>query len=191
MLPHVKVKSRSLMIVLYPESQQEAIDNICKNFSHVGMLHDKDVDDDGNLKKAHWHFVLRFNQARWSSGVAKELGIEDHFESTKSIPLACRYLCHLDDPDKYQYDPADASCSEDLSPIFFKAVLGHVSEESCVKAILDLIDSYQYPISYHFLLHKVLEFGLWADFRRSPSIFALYIQEHNQYLGDLTSVPSR
>lgn len=182
-MPHVKVKSRTLAIVLYPESQQSAIDSIRKNYSYVGMLHDKDTDVNGELKKAHWHFIIRFKQARWSSGLAAELGIDDHFESVKNMDGALRYLSHLDDPDKFQYDPSDASYSADMSVVYRKAICDAVTEDERVLTIIELIESYEYPITYSFITKRVSELGLYGEFRRMGIIASRIIDEHNMLLG--------
>ena len=41
------------------------------------ILHDKDCDDNGELKKAHWHIVFYFENARVISGVGKWLGLPE------------------------------------------------------------------------------------------------------------------
>ena len=178
-MPHVKVKSRTLAIVLYPESQQSVIDSIRKNYSYVGMLHDKDTDANGVLKKAHWHFIIRFKQARWSSGLAAELGIDDHFESVKNMDGALRYLSHMDDPDKFQYDPADVSYSADMSVVYRKAIDDCLSEDERVRSIIQFILSFDHPITYAFVTDRVCELGLYGEFRRMGVIASRIIDEHN------------
>ena len=187
-MPHVKVKSRTLAIVLYPESQQSAIDSIRKNYSYVGMLHDKDTDANGELKKAHWHFIIRFKQARWSSGLAAELGIDDHFESVKNMDGALRYLSHMDDPDKFQYDPADASYSADMSVVYRKAIDDSVCEDDRVLTIVQFIESYEYPLTYSFVLKRICEMGLYGEFRRMGVLAVRLIDEHNARLGETYDV---
>lgn len=183
-MPHVKVKSRTLAIVLYPESQQSAIDSIRKNYSYVGMLHDKDADANGELKKAHWHFIIRFKQARWSSGLAAELGIDDHFESVKNMDGALRYLSHMDDPDKFQYDPASSSYSADMAVVYRKAIDDSVTEDDRVLSIVQFIESYEYPITYSFALKRICEMGLYGEFRRMGVLAVRLIDEHNARLGE-------
>lgn len=183
-MPHVKVKSRTLAIVLYPESQQSAIDSIRKNYSYVGMLHDRDTDSNGELKKAHWHFIVRFKQARWSSGLAAELGIDDHFESVKNMDGALRYLSHMDDPDKFQYDPSSASFSADMSVVYRKAIDDSVTEDERVLSIVQFIESYEYPITYSFALKRICEMGLYGEFRRMGVLAVRLIDEHNARLGE-------
>ncbi len=178
-MPHKKIKARTMLIVLYPESQQDAIDSIRANYSHIGILHDKDTDENGELKKAHWHFIIRFRQARWSSSLANELGIDDHFESCKSLDSACRYLLHLDHPEKYLYPASEAVFSKDNQVVFNKAISDNVTEDSCVMTIVDIIDSYPYKITYGYILRRVCELGLYGEFRRMGILAVKLIDEHN------------
>ena len=58
------VKKRNWAFVLYPES---APDNWKDMLQETGLpcsispLHDKDVDPDGNPKKAHYHIIVCYN----------------------------------------------------------------------------------------------------------------------------------
>lgn len=90
-----RLRSRQCMFVLYPESQQAAIDYCKQNLPCAWALHDKDVYSQaafdayvkkhdgtlpdwmpGDLKKPHIHFVCSFPNARYFSGIAKEIGVE-------------------------------------------------------------------------------------------------------------------
>ena len=85
-------KAYQFMFVLYPESQQAAIDYIKANWPCAWALHDKDTHTEqeyleygkkhdgncpdwniGDLKKPHYHFVVKFKNARYLTGVAKEI----------------------------------------------------------------------------------------------------------------------
>ena len=85
-------KTYQFMFVLYPESQQAAIDYIKANWPCAWALHDKDTHTEqeyleygkkhdgncpdwniGDLKKPHYHFVVKFKNARYLTGVAKEI----------------------------------------------------------------------------------------------------------------------
>ena len=72
----------------------------------VSPKHDKDLTDDGTLKKEHYHVMLLFEGLK-SVEQAKEV-----FEKIGGVGVElvnctrayARYLCHLDNPDKVQYD---------------------------------------------------------------------------------------
>ena len=111
------------MLVLYPDSQQAAIDYCKQILPCAWALLDKDVYSQaafdayvkkhdgtlpdwmpGDLKKPHVHFVCSFPNARYFSGIAKEIGVAVNvLLNVTTLYKAYVYLWHLLDPDKYQY----------------------------------------------------------------------------------------
>ena len=110
-----RLRSRQCMFVLYPESQQVAIDYCKQNLPCAWALHDKDVYSQaafdayvkkhegtlpdwmpGDLKKPHVHFVCSFPNARYFSGIAKEIGVEVNvIRKVNNLYKAYVYLWHL------------------------------------------------------------------------------------------------
>ena len=77
----------------------------------LAMKHDRDVTAAGEVKEQHWHVVVRFAHAT-SAKVAKELlcgfGVKAaSVQYRDSWTAVARYLCHMDDPNKTQYDPSE------------------------------------------------------------------------------------
>lgn len=120
--PPKKLRSRQCMFVLYPESQETAIKYAQENFPCAWALHDKDVHTEkayqayiekngeppewrpGDLKKPHIHFVCSFPNARYFSGIARDLGVPvNTIRKVNNLYKAYVYLWHMLDPDKYQY----------------------------------------------------------------------------------------
>lgn len=107
------LRSRQCMFVLYPESQQAQIEYCQQNLPCAWALHDKDTyekdgDDHkkGDLKKPHVHFVCKFANARYFSGLAKEIGVPvNTINRCNNLYKAYVYLWHKDTPEKYQYSP--------------------------------------------------------------------------------------
>lgn len=118
------VKSRCFRIELYEETDSYDFNNtkayIESHYDYVAIRHDKDVFESdteqhkaGEQKKVHWHYIIRWEKApRTSSGVAKELGIEQRFvmpvyggDNTRTgLKASLLYLTHTDELEKYQYD---------------------------------------------------------------------------------------
>lgn len=76
------------------------------------IRHDQDFNEDGTLKVQHFHIVLRLPEKRTKGAVAKEftrkLGCSPDVVTSSPIAFAelvsnIRYLCHVDDPNKYLY----------------------------------------------------------------------------------------
>ena len=106
------VKKRNWAFVLYPESAPENWRELLQQTGLqcvISPLHDKDIDPDGNPKKAHHHIILVYSGPT-SFNVVKQLT-----ESLKQpIPQALeqvrgyyRYLTHKDNPEKAQYSEDD------------------------------------------------------------------------------------
>ena len=103
-------RTRNFATVVYPDSApSDWVERIIQY--HVACLisplHDKDVNPDGEIKKPHYHVLFIFetpkdfeNQVKpmfdYIGGVGREL--------VNSARGYARYLCHLDNPEKYQYD---------------------------------------------------------------------------------------
>ena len=108
-------KTRGYALVIYPESLPK---NFIERINDLHMqcllspLHDKDMDPNGQPKKPHYHLMLLFDGPQTEKR-AKEVfqevtGVEvPYVEQLNSIPGMARYLCHLDNPEKYQYSKAE------------------------------------------------------------------------------------
>ena len=76
----------------------------------ISPLHDKDADNDGVVKKPHYHVVIMadgpITQKRANELIAPYCGTKSA-EYVTSLKGYIRYLAHLDDPQKAQYDPAE------------------------------------------------------------------------------------
>lgn len=105
-------RTRNWSFLVYPDSAPENWQSIIEEY-HIqwiqGPLHDKDINPDGTPKKPHWHVILMY-EGNKSFDQIKE--ITDKLNSTipqkiSSVKGLTRYLAHLDNPDKAQYNPSD------------------------------------------------------------------------------------
>lgn len=105
-------RNRNFATVVYPESAPENWIDILSDFhipSFVSPLHQFDVNPSGDVKKAHYHVLVMFE------GVKSTSQVKDLFatfggvgcEVVNSIRGMARYLCHMDNPEKYQYNPVE------------------------------------------------------------------------------------
>lgn len=189
-----KYRSRIHMLLLYPEDKthQAALKKIEQSYDYAMILHNRDyfTDEDekknpehisGTLKKEHWHIVLRFNQAVWSSAICKELGIEHNYiENVKRFDNAIQYLIHYNDSDKAQYnvDEVKGNLKQRLIESINK---NEKSEGEKVSDLIAYIDSQKDKIFFRDFARYCATNGYWAEFRRGASIFIKIIDEHNAY----------
>lgn len=105
-------KFRSFAGTLYPDSESYDCETLLstirsKFLDWAYILHDKDVDANGELKKPHIHWVGRATP-RCLSVVSNFLGLpENDIEVVKNFDNMVMYLIHLNDIDKFQYSPDD------------------------------------------------------------------------------------
>lgn len=108
-------RARNYACVVYPDSAptnwQDILSSHCVP-AFISPLHDKDFNLTGEPKKPHYHVVLMFEGKKSVNQVTE---IFQSFggvgcEVVKSIRGYSRYLCHLDNPEKAQYDTADVRC---------------------------------------------------------------------------------
>lgn len=104
-------RTRNWAFIMYPDSAPESWRDLLTGH-HVDMLisplHDADLNATGEEKKPHWHVVLAFSGPK-TEKQAQELA--DSVNGTKvqavsSMRSYARYLCHLDNPEKAQYEPS-------------------------------------------------------------------------------------
>lgn len=102
-------RTRNWTVVLYPESAPSNWKDLLDDM-HIewvqSPLHDKDINANGELKKAHWHILLMFGGVK-----AYEQIVELIEPLNCPSPQKChnaramvRYMAHLDNPEKAQYD---------------------------------------------------------------------------------------
>lgn len=106
------IKSRTWGAVVYPESAPsnwiEILEETRIQFA-VSPLHDKDVNPDGEIKKAHWHIILCWDGPVTEIAAKKlldKVGAPNPIK-LESVRGAYRYFTHMDNPDKFQYDEKD------------------------------------------------------------------------------------
>lgn len=108
-------RARTWTFLVYPESAPENWREILDGY-HVpwveSPLHDKDINPDGEPKKAHWHIILFFDGKKSFEQVeeiteAINAPIPQKTANPKGL---VRYLIHMDNPEKYQYKREEIVC---------------------------------------------------------------------------------
>ena len=135
-----KSRTRNYATVVYPESAPEGWQNILADQfvpCLISPLHDKDLNPTGEVKKPHYHVIVLYDSVK-TLEQAKDLfsfinGVG--CEPVQSIRGYARYLCHLDNPDKAQYDASQvrALCGADYANL-----IGLVTDK--YKAIGEMLD---------------------------------------------------
>lgn len=143
-------QSRNFHLVLYPDASNytflHVLEDLVVNLKFCSKwawsIHDSDVDDDGNLKKAHAHLVLSCKYPVRYLDVLSSLGLPDSSitlpnenSKTRTFRSMVRYLVHADSPKKFQYDISSIYSNFDVSSFFDDA-----SADKSSSAFLELLD---------------------------------------------------
>lgn len=139
-------RDRKFELVLYPDSDAydcDVVIQLAKSYfsAWAYCLHYADVLDSGELKKVHIHFLGKLADPRDPSVVCKDLGVPvNSIANVKSWKAACRYLIHLDQPEKFQYSPDDVAASFPILSSFSmpdeeqaRRIMEYILENGCVK----------------------------------------------------------
>ena len=150
-----QVRTRNFATVVYPESAPENWQDILtQQFvpAFISPLHDRDINPGGEPKKAHYHVMIMFDgvktleQAQSIFTLIGGVGCEV-VQSTRGY---ARYLCHLDNPEKAQYnaDNVKSLCGADYS-----STIGLATDK--YKALGEMQDfCEQYNVVSFYLLSK-------------------------------------
>lgn len=187
------LRSKVFLLLLYPDEDvihAKAIEYIKANYDYAAICQDKDVylEDTttnevlhkaGELKKAHYHVVVRFKNARWTTALAKELGIsENYVRVSHNFVRSLLYLVHYYEPDKYQYPPEDVFGT--LKQRFKEAYSSEGKSES--EKVMDIfaeIDKCQFKVDFSVFVKHIASIGYWDVLRRSSSLILRYLDLHN------------
>ena len=138
-------RARAWTCVVYPDSATDNWQEILREQlveCLISPLHDKDKEPTGEVKKAHWHVVLSFKNPT-TSAKAQEVftaigGVG--CQKVKDFKQLARYLCHLDQPNKHQYNIADVVS---IGAIDYPAlVMSGADEDEMLDCIFDFIRTY-------------------------------------------------
>lgn len=176
--PEDSEKSRFFWAELYPDSAPEGwLDDfrmLGKAFS-VSPLHDKDKFEDGSPKKAHYHIIIDWGNTTTYRTIRK---IWESYNQPYPLiindPYAVyKYHCHLDDPQKYQYDVQDIRNFNKFDPAAYMELT-----KSEIDLIMDKIENYIFDYRVTEFIDLVCRFRGDKDFKR-------VIRTHTWYFKNL------
>lgn len=137
-------RTRNYTAVIYPDSAPENWMDMLRE-EHipaiVSPLHDRDTTAAGDPKKAHYHVILCFDSVK-TPDQAKEIFERfgavcppDHKFRVNGLRALARYMIHMDDPDKIQYNAADVLT---FAGIDYQELIGLASDRYV--AIAEMLD---------------------------------------------------
>lgn len=188
-----KFRTRNFVAVLYPEdpTHAAAVDKIkAGGYNYGAILHNKDTYEDGEhageLKKEHWHIVLKFKNAVYNTAIAKEFGITPNYlENSHDSDAALLYLVHAGFESKHQYN-----LEEVFGPLQTRLAFLLADDDESTRAlnIYEMIARKEGKVTYTEIFVEACRAGLYSDFRRMGSGVTALISDHNaEWYGDSVS----
>ena len=135
----IEKRYRHFMILLYPEWKEyrniiQDLKGSFKNYAYINhMPNDKE-------KKLHTHFLLSLDNPRSIESLSNRINVPINLiQNVKSLRASCRYLIHMDNEEKEQYELANVKVSKSFANTFFKSFDDLLSDEEILQNIYDFI----------------------------------------------------
>ena len=189
------IKSKYFCCILYPDSSTYDTDKIIKALAEehltfaVSPIHDRDIEDDGTIKKAHYHLLLSYSSATTLNNIRRWVNACGMPESELHVVRVCasgvgyfRYLTHKDNPEKAQYDDNDIRVFNDSDELFKKFSKTASEKVDDLVHIFQIVDELN-TISFHSLIQYLMlnERDLFKMLT-SSSALAICVKEYQRSL---------
>lgn len=169
---------RNFGLILYPDAENydcnfvlNAVQFFFSEWAYV--FHDKDVDENGELKKPHYHIACRKSSPSTISVVSNQLRVpENYIQQISNWSSNLLYLLHRSAPEKYQYDfnalhtnlPHKLFSSPEATQfIAYREIAKFIEQGGCN--------------SLTQLNNWCIENGYWSEFRRNWGLFSALLRE--------------
>lgn len=170
---------RNIEIISYDIEEVYKFIEKCKKYDieYYYIYHDKDINDDGTLKKPHYHFqVYSENQKSLNSWFNFFNVPSNRVELISKKFEAIRYLIHCDNNEKYHYQIEDIVSNGEIIK-YFKNTIS--SEGNEIELIYLHITKTKRYIPYKELWDFVIDNNIWSTYRRNYSIIKDLLGDHN------------
>lgn len=174
---------RHFMILLYQDSKSYTFNDVLfdlkgsfKNYAYIKHLPEQDE------KKEHIHFILSLDNPRSINSLAKRVGVAPNYiQSIKSLRASCRYLIHIDNDEKKQYDLTEVKVSSPFSRKFFASFDDLKTEEDVIDDIYLFMDS----LVDNSFRDAVKQLIIFVNSQAYDTIYKRYRTEFLDYLRDI------
>lgn len=177
-------RGRNWAFIIYPDSWPENYVQILDE-KHLAWcespIHDADINANGDEKKHHKHIFVA-----WMGKKSYEQVLEISKEVNGTIPILVenargmvRYFCHIDNPEKAQYQPEEIICHGGLDiSDYFK--LGQSATRKMIKEIVGFIE-YQNINTFKDLVSICYrnDYDEWLDCitQKNTMFFSAYMRD--------------
>lgn len=182
-------RARIFTIVAYSDTTTYNIEEVLSYFRSLKkcayILHNQDLKTDlsgelEELKKEHYHIVVKYDNATTPQAISNKCGIPTNYiQSVRSERQMLRYLTHIDDKEKYQYEYNDIYFTPSYERELKSAYDDLKTEEEQMLIIKDFIDHIDKNLAYSTRLFKLILFVNTNNYNR---IYKRYEKQFNDIL---------
>lgn len=170
---------RNFMILFYEESKHYKFEDLIFNIhglKYYAYIKHQPEDDE---KTEHYHGFIHLDSATSETALAKRLGLpKEKVKYVKNVRAGCRYLTHIDYPDKIPYSLDDVKVSSLFQRKFLSQFEDVKTEEEIIQDMYHWIDNFHYD-NYH---QKLKYFIMYINMSCYDTIFKRYRYEFLDYL---------
>lgn len=177
-------QDRKFVFVLYPDAEDYNCEEVLRKVEAVAeyayILHDKDTDDEGEVKKPHYHVCIRYKNSRTIKTTANAMGISPNYiQRCKNWKASVKYLIHdtKDSRGKFQYDMKDIVTNNEL----LAEDIGEDGEAQIMLEIFEYIEN-GHLNPYQIAKHYAKIGNRYSVVRRNWSIINGYCNELKNYM---------
>lgn len=177
-------RNYNYLCVIYEDDEnfENQMDHLLYEKEVIYIRHDQDVTEEGELKKPHYHFVIKLKTACTLSALARRVGVSENMVEPvkKSLNASLKYLIHYKDDNKYNYDLNEVkSNSEKLLKRFRELVLDETPGGEHAMSIQEYIESIHDFVKMSQIGAYANKNGIWNYFIRYYSYIRDIVKEHN------------
>lgn len=191
-----RIRSKWWVFISYPESSNW--EDIATGLRELQLpferspLHDKDVNKDGTIKKAHYHWILHTPR---ESGLSTVAELTRRLGGTQPIfPYNLggyeKYMDHDEESEKAKYSPADRLYwmldSETILAAHSAADKKQIAQDAeidCALKIIDTINEMNFTEFYPLVLHFAkTDRDCFKELRKKASFYTNYINSRRYYV---------
>lgn len=170
---------RNFMVLLYKDSTSYDFNQVLFNihgFKYYAYIkHDPEIEE----SKEHYHVFIHLDTASTEEALSKRIGIQKNYiQYIKNVRAGCRYLTHIDYPDKIQYKIEDVKISGLFKRKFLKNFEDIKTEEEIIQDIYFWIDNSHFD-SY---VEKLKYMIMFINLNCYDSVYKRYRPEFLDYL---------
>lgn len=156
--------------LLYPESCSDDFKSVLAATGQkiFYILHNNDILEDGTPKKPHYHVMIMYENQRSQNTViklCKSCGGNGHIEILDSAKGYARYLLHMDNPEKYQYNVSEihSLCGADYEKIALSETETKANKTKLITDMIQFVEDNDIEVYADFIAYCSHNRPEWLD----------------------------